>query len=191
VLSAVTLPYLTNMEYVKNAVITIKINTTMGKKYFDIPNYDSLYKIDEFGNIISYMSKTPIKLKPSINRKGYLRVWLYKDQKRKEFKIHTLVAMTFKNFIPNGMKDLIHHLDENKLNNHKDNLEITTNRKNVSHSIKNTERSSKFIGVSWNKFAKKWSAKIRVNGKYKHIGYFKSEFEASFAYRKELSLITN
>lgn len=177
--------------YVKSVNNTTKIKTTMENKYFDIPNYDSFYKIDEYGNIISYMSKAPIKLKPSLNRKGYLRVWLYKNQKRKEFKIHTLIAMTFYGFIPCGMKDLIHHLDENKLNNHKSNLEITSNRKNVSHSIKNKERSSKFIGVSWNKFAKKWSAKIRVNGKYKHIGYFKSEFEASFAYRKELLLITN
>lgn len=163
----------------------------MENKYFDIPTYEGSYKIDEYGNVLSFMNDIPALLKPSLNRKGYLRLWLYKNQKRREFKIHTLVAMTFKGFIPCGMKELIHHLDEIKLNNHELNLEVTTNRKNVSHSIKNKERSSKFIGVSWNKFAKKWSAKIRVDGKYKHIGYFKSEFAASFAYRKELSLITN
>lgn len=46
-----------------------------------------------------------------------------------------------------------------------------------------------FIGVSWNKFAKKWGARIRIENKYKHLGYFTNEKKASEVYQRELSLI--
>lgn len=38
--------------------------------------------------------------------------------------------------------------------------------------------SSKYKGVHWNKSAKKWQSRIRINGKVKHIGYFDTELEA-------------
>lgn len=42
--------------------------------------------------------------------------------------------------------------------------------------------SSQYKGVSWYKASSKWSARIRVNGKLKHLGYFKEEKEAHQAY---------
>lgn len=38
--------------------------------------------------------------------------------------------------------------------------------------------SSKYKGVTWSKWAKKWQLRIRVDGKAVHLGYFKSELEA-------------
>ncbi len=46
--------------------------------------------------------------------------------------------------------------------------------------------SSQYKGVSWHKPSKKWTAKIYINGKSKHLGSFKCELEASEAYQKAL-----
>ncbi len=42
--------------------------------------------------------------------------------------------------------------------------------------------SSKYKGVSWCKYRKKWQVQIRVNGKPKYIGLFSDEVEAACAY---------
>lgn len=42
-------------------------------------------------------------------------------------------------------------------------------------------------GVYYHKPNKKWLSRIRVNGKYKHLGYFSTEEEAGLAYQKELN----
>jgi len=38
------------------------------------------------------------------------------------------------------------------------------------------------VGVSWHKRARKWVAKIMVDGKVQNLGYFTSEEEAARAY---------
>lgn len=53
-----------------------------------------------------------------------------------------------------------------------------------------TKYSSKYKGVSWDKFNNKWKAKITVNGKQNDIGRFASELDASMAYQKEKELLT-
>lgn len=51
----------------------------------------------------------------------------------------------------------------------------------------NFSTSSQYIGVSFNKNAKKWSAKIKSGGKNVHLGYFDDELEASHAYQLALA----
>lgn len=51
----------------------------------------------------------------------------------------------------------------------------------------NFNTSSQYVGVSFNKHAKKWSARIRSDGKHVHLGYFDDELEASHAYQLALS----
>ena len=46
------------------------------------------------------------------------------------------------------------------------------------------KHSSVFKGVSWDKKAQEWRAKIKVKYKQIHLGYFESELEASFAYQE-------
>lgn len=75
-------------------------------------------------------------LKPGINTKGYLQVQLCKDEKRKLFLVHRIVA---EHFIPrlNEEQDVINHIDGNKQNNNVENLEWCTQEQNVQHAIKN------------------------------------------------------
>ena len=62
-------------------------------------------------------------LKPKI-KKGYYQIGLRKDNKRKWFSVHRLVAETFIDN-PNNCK-YVNHKDENKLNNNINNLEWCT-----------------------------------------------------------------
>ena len=48
------------------------------------------------------------------------------------------------------------------------------------------EWTSKYKGVYFNKSSNKWTAQIRINGKSKHLGYFKTELEAHKAYQSKL-----
>jgi hypothetical protein len=50
----------------------------------------------------------------------------------------------------------------------------------VPQAIK--EPSSKFMGVSWHKPAKRWTASITELGKNKHLGYYPSEEQAARSY---------
>jgi len=57
----------------------------------------------------------------------------------------------------------------------------------IIKDIDKTKTTSKYIGVNWHKGAKKWHAKIRVNGKMVHLGYFKNEHDAFLAYKNKLN----
>ena len=71
------------------------------------------------------------------------------------------------------------HRDGDGLNNRRANLRACTNGENMRNRGAQINNSSGFKGVSWDKKRGKWSAKIKVNRKQKHIGYF-AEPEAAY-----------
>lgn len=92
------------------------------------------YYINRNGEVWSMKQERPLLLKQNIDRKGYLRVGLYKGAAIKLKFIHQLIAIAF---IPNPEdKPHINHIDCNTLNNSVDNLEWCTNAENVAHSLK-------------------------------------------------------
>ena len=109
----------------------------------DIEGYEGLYQVSTCGNIKSlaksrkngngryYIQKEKL-LKQSFTTTGYKKVELYKDGKRKSFKVHRLVAIAF---IPNpDNKPEVNHIDGNKINNNIDNLEWVTSSENSIHA---------------------------------------------------------
>jgi len=69
-----------------------------------------------------------------LGKRGYLVSDLYELGKRKNVKIHRLVA---KEFIKNKVDKLcVNHIDGNKLNNNSTNLEWVTHKENTEHAIK-------------------------------------------------------
>lgn len=79
---------------------------------------------------------------------------------------------------PEGMH--IDHIDGNGLNNQRSNLRICTcqeNQRNRHGAQSNSKSGVK--GVSWHKTSGKWRAVIKVNGKHKQIGEYKTISEAS------------
>lgn len=91
----------------------------MEEVWKDIKGYEGLYKISNFGNVYSLNIKRNKTL--SMSRNGYLYVDLLKNQVRKHFYVHRLVAEAF---IENTNKlPVVNHKDECKTNNCVDNLE--------------------------------------------------------------------
>ena len=83
----------------------------------DIPNYEGYYQVSSYGRFIS--KKNHI-LTQHLNKDGDLNITLSRDSKRKTYIAHKIVAQTF---IPNPENlRYITHIDNNKQNNHIDNL---------------------------------------------------------------------
>lgn len=79
---------------------------------------------------------------------------------------------------------LVDHRNRNGLNNQKFNLRIACKSQNSSNRRSSKNSTSVYLGVTWHKAANKWLAKIRKNGKVKHLGVFKCEIEAAKTYDK-------
>lgn len=96
----------------------------MKEIFKDIPGYEGLYKISNYGNIIT-IPRERVKgglLKTFVNKNnGYLYTRLYKNGKGKTVIVHRVVADVFLPKIDG--KDFINHKDKNKTNNKITNLE--------------------------------------------------------------------
>jgi hypothetical protein len=161
--------------------------TSTIEEYKDIPDYEGHYQVSNLGNIKSLKRNGERVLKPSIDKtKGYYRICLYKNKKRKSAYIHQLVAMAFLNHIPNGNKTVIDHIDYNEENNKLDNLQVISNRENLSKDKWRYNPSSLYTGVSKGSTKKKWESSISVKGNSFHLGYFNSETIAGLEYKKAL-----
>ena len=152
----------------------------------DIKGYEGLYKVSNLGRVKSLKWNKEKILKGAFDYQGYRFVSLNKDRVQKTSKIHPMVAEAFLGHKRDGtLKIVVDHIDGDNKNNKLSNLQLVSNRTNVSKD--RTNGTSKFIGVSWNTRAKKWVAQIYVNGKINYLGLFTKEEDASEAYQKELS----
>jgi len=142
----------------------------------DVIGYEGHYQVSDYGNVKSLKNKNEKILKPIKDGFGYSMYFLSKNGIVKNFRGHVLVAQSFLNHKPLGLKFVIDHIDENPANNNLKNLQIISHRENVSKGYKN--KSSKYRGVCWHKERKMWMA-TAINRKY--IGYFNTELEAKNA----------
>jgi hypothetical protein len=90
-----------------------------------IDGYEDFYEISNTGRVKTLTPKCHGRImKPEIDRRGYYVVRLVKFGVAKKRSIHRMVYETFKE--PLTSDDIIHHLDEDKLNNNITNLMKTT-----------------------------------------------------------------
>lgn len=80
------------------------------------------------------------------------------------------------------VSDQIDHKDGNPRNNQLLNLRPATNTQNQMNSKIQSNNKSGYKGVYWCKLMQKWKARIQVNGKRIHLGYFDDPKEAHEAY---------
>ena len=102
----------------------------------DIKGYEGLYAITSCGKVYSYKSKR--FLNPYLNTNGYYYVSLMKDNIKRQFRIHRLVAEAF---IPNPNNlETVDHIDNCKEHNYVGNLQWLTREDNTSKAISKSIR---------------------------------------------------
>lgn len=150
------------------------------EEWRDIKDFEGLYKISNYGRVKS-LKRTTTKehiLKVYYTKRGYCRINLYKDGRKKNYFIHSLVMNIFDfNYYNSGLQ--INHKDENKSNNHIDNLEWCDNLYNIRYGTGiERSKSSKYKAVCqytmYNKFINEYesiqSASIAVSTKHNKSG---------------------
>lgn len=95
----------------------------------DIENYEGIYQVSNHGRIYNILSGRILGC--SVSQSGYVRLRLCKNGIQENCNVHRLVA---KAFIPNmNNYPIINHKDENKKNNHADNLEWCNHKYNNTY----------------------------------------------------------
>ena len=105
-------------------------------------------------------------------------IWSPEKRKMQEVKLHHVII---------GQSLIGLHVDHrncNSLDDRKGNLRFVTPRENSSN--RRLHVSGRKVGAVYEEKNKRWQAKIMVNGKTIHIGWFKVEDEAADAYQRKL-----
>ena len=124
--------------------------------WIDIKDYKGFYQVSDDGFIRSLDRKVRrnlflktlkgIVLKQGLSKNGYAMVSLCKEGKSSTKKAHQLVYESFKGAIKTGL--VIHHKDNDKLNNNLSNLEMTSRQKNTQEYWKTLGKSTGLIPVN-------------------------------------------
>ena len=167
----------------------------MKETWKDIKGYEGHYQVSNLGRVkslsrIVYRSGNRGNMLMgekilSTSNQEYKTISLKLNGKPKTYKVHKLVAMTFLNHKPNGMIEVIDHIDGNKHNNRVDNLQVVDNRFNTSKGKLNKNKSSKYTGVYYSRG--KWASQIQIDGKSIWLGRFENQYDAHMAYQKKLN----
>jgi len=74
------------------------------------------------------------------------------------------------------------HINRNRADNRIENLRLADRSLNMQNIGKKASNSSGYVGVSMSKWAKRWQAQIKTNGKNVHLGYYDTPELAHQAY---------
>lgn len=103
--------------------------------------------------------------------------------KYKQFRMHRMILNI------SDSRIFIDHKNGNTLDNRKENLRIASygeNSRNLSKKLKNNTSGYRGVGLASGseKRSKPWAARIKLNGKLKHLGYFTTAEDAAKAFDK-------
>lgn len=124
--------------------------------YFDLEDYD---KIKDYSW--------------RINKDGYVVASVtVEDNKRSVVGLHNVVMNI------SSKLNQIDHIYHNKNDNRKSQLRVVTNQQNGMNRKIQSNNTSGFTGVTFDKLKGKWKATIKINGKLKSLGYFSDKNDA-------------
>lgn len=104
---------------------------------------------------------------------GYKAGWLLK----KHMAQHRVIFAMCHGYWP----DQVDHINGNKSDNRLCNLRDVTHQENQQNQTIASNNNSGVTGVHWYKSRSCWAAKIKINGKNKHLGYFDNLSDAAAA----------
>ncbi len=102
---------------------------------------------------------------------GYLCVGINYNS----YRAHRLIFLMHKGYLPKT----IDHINGDKLDNRIENLRAATVGQNQHNRKTNSNNTSGYKGVSWHKACNKWVARITLERKTIHLGYFANAEEAA------------
>jgi len=141
------------------------------EEYKIIKDFEN-YEVSNLGNVRNV--KTGRIIKQQLDKYGYCRLNLYKNEKRHNKFIHRLVAQAF---IENpDEKPVIDHINGDKLNNDVKNIRWATISENSQNSKVRKDNTSNIKGVE--KKGNKWRSRITIDGIRITLGYYDTIEEA-------------
>ena len=90
------------------------------------------YEVSSLGRVRSHKGRTLRVMRPGTTLSGYRTITLRRDNQTYVFSLHRVVAQAF-HLNPENLP-VVRHLDNNKNNNHKDNLCWGTQSQNIQQS---------------------------------------------------------
>lgn len=100
------------------------------------------------------------------------------NNKKESIRLHRLIMNAKKG-------EEVDHIDGNTLDNRKCNLRICTPKENSRNRKRQKNNTTGYVGVLFvnrKYLIRQFRARIKVDGKIKHLGYFKTREEAALAY---------
>lgn len=131
-------------------------------------------KVD--GDTLEKLVDLPCSYTPCAAKKGrdYFQITTSKG-------IHPLLHR----FVMGAVKgQMVDHIDNDPLNNTRDNLRFCTTSENSMNTYMCRRNSSGYRGVTFRKDTKKWQAQIGIYGKQYNLGSFDDPAEASRVYEE-------
>ena len=110
------------------------VGGNMKEVWKPVVGYEGLYEVSNLGNIKSLHKRhNGNLLTPQKSHNGYLRVTLWKGNRKKVKRVHRLVAEAF--LLNENNYEQINHKDGNKENNSISNLEWCSAKHNMMHAV--------------------------------------------------------
>lgn len=131
---------------------------------------------DDFDSLSKYLWMVCINKKKS----GKTVLYASREEGGKRIFMHHAVF---------GSKTLIDHINRNGLDNRKANLRMATNSQNNANKSLQSNNTSGYKGVCWDKSRKKWIVQIKLNGKRVFYKRYEDLNEAISSYNKTALII--
>jgi hypothetical protein len=159
------------------------------EEWRNVVGHEKLYKVSDLGRVKSFRFNKETILRGWKDTYGYRTITFRENKVLKPRTVHRMMAESFLNHIPNGTNEIVvDHKNNISTDNRLGNLQLITNRENSSKDREN--KSSDFIGVTWNKKVEKWKSQISIDKKRMGLGYFTNEIDAVKAYQNKLNSLT-
>lgn len=102
---------------------------------------------------------------------SYDRGYAVRNDKGKKIYLHSMLIARRQGFV-------IDHINKNSLDNRRSNLRLATISSNIRNGTLRKNNKSGFLGVSWDRFYKKWVSQIMVKRKHIFLGRYSDLKEA-------------